>query len=154
MTPAPTIRLYLGFVWLANGAVKLSHRDFAQPGGRCEKLLREFTAGTAGPYHEFVVHVVIPHVTLFGTLVEWGETLVGVALLLGAFTRFSAWASIFLLTNYWIMRGAYSEGIGAYVDLEPALVALAAVVLLWPATRAASLDAWLRRRWSRSLTQS
>jgi uncharacterized membrane protein YphA (DoxX/SURF4 family) len=71
------------------------------------------------------VHVVIPHVTLFATLVEWGESLVGVGLLLGAFTRFSGWTSIFLLTNYWIMRGAYSEGIGAYVDLEPALAALA-----------------------------
>jgi thiosulfate dehydrogenase (quinone) large subunit len=146
MTCAPAIRLYLGFVWLANGVVKLSHRDFAQPGGRCEKLLRELTAGTAGPYHAFVMHVVIPHVTLFATLVEWGETLVGISLLLGAFTRFSAWTSIFLLTNYWIMRGAYMEGIGGYVDLEPALVALAAVVLLWPATRALSLDASLRGR--------
>ena len=143
MKYAPAIRLYLAFVWLVNGGLKLADRTFTQPGGQCEKWLREFTAATSGPYHAFVTSIVIPHVTVFATLVEWGETLAGVALLLGIFTRFSAWSSIFLAVNYWVMRGAYAS-IGGYADIEPDLIALAAVVLMWSETRRFSLDARYR----------
>lgn len=139
MRYAPAIRVFLGFVWLVNGGLKLANPNFIRVGGQCEKWLREFTAGTSGPYHDFVMHVVLPHVSVFAFLVEWGETLVGVALVLGLFTRFAAIASVFLLANYWVMRGAYTT-IGGYVDIEPDLAALAAVILMWPATRALSLD--------------
>lgn len=145
MKYAPAIRFYLGFVWLVNGGLKLANPTFAQPGGQCEKWLREFTASTAGPYHEFVVQFVIPHVIVFATLVECGETLVGVALFLGILTRFSAAASVFLAINYWVMRGAYAS-VGGFADIEPDLIALAAVVWMWPDARQLSVDAYLRRR--------
>src|ERR1700748_3159044 len=100
MRYAPAIRLFLGFVWLVNGGLKLANPTFIAQGGQCEKWLRQFTAGTSGPYHDFVVHVVLPHVSVFGFLVQWGETLVGVALVLGLASRFAAAASILLLANY------------------------------------------------------
>lgn len=139
------VRIYLGFVWVVNGGLKLADRTFTRPGGQCEKWLREFTTGTVGPYHDFVMYIVIPHITLFASLVEWGETLVGVALIAGIFTRFAAWSSIFLATNYWVMRGAY-RSIGGFVDIEPDLMVLAAVVLMWPATRVFAVDAVFNRR--------
>lgn len=145
MKYAPAIRLYLGFVWLVNGNLKLANPSFAQPGGQCEKWLRQFTEATSGPYHEFVVKFVIPHVTVFATLVECGETLAGIALFLGILTRFSAAASVFLAINYWVMRGAYAN-IGGFADIEPDLIALAAVVLMWPEARRLSIDAYVGRR--------
>lgn len=140
MRYASAVRIYLGFVWVVNGSLKLANPTFTRPGGQCEKWLRAFTAGTSGPYHAFVVSFVIPHVTLFATLVEWGETLAGIALIAGIFTRFAACSSIFLAANYWVMRGAY-QTIGGFADIEPDLVALAAAVFMWPATRAFSIDA-------------
>jgi thiosulfate dehydrogenase [quinone] large subunit len=139
MRYAPAIRVFLGFVWLVNGGLKLANPTFTHAGGQCEKWLRQFTAGTAGPYHDFVMRVVLPHVSVFAFLVEWGETLVGIALVLGLLARFASAASIFLLANYWVMRGAYAT-IGGYADIEPDLTALAAVILMWPATRRVSLD--------------
>jgi uncharacterized membrane protein YphA (DoxX/SURF4 family) len=139
------VRIFLGFVWIVNGGLKLANPTFAVPGGQCERWLRQFTAHTSGPYHDFVTNFVIPHVSLFAFLVEWGESLVGIALILGIFTTFSASMSIFLLVNYWVMRGAYSS-IGGYADIEPDLTALAVVVLAWPATRHLSLDEFLERR--------
>lgn len=146
MRYAPAIRVFLGFVWLVNGGLKLANPNFIRVGGQCEKWLRQFTAGTSGPYHEFVMRVVLPHVSIFAFLVEWGETLVGVALVLGLLTRFASAASIFLLANYWVMRGAYAS-IGGYADIEPDLAALAAVILMWPATRRFSVDERLAVTW-------
>ena len=131
---APAIRIFLGLVWLINGGLKLGDPNFALHGGQCERWLADFTSTTWGPYHAFVHQLVIPNVTLFATVVEWSETLIGLVLIAGVFTRFAAWASIFLALNYWVMRGAYA-GIGGYVDIEPTLIMLAAVVLMWPATR-------------------
>lgn len=151
MRYAPAIRLFLGFVWVVNGGLKLSTPGFTNAGGQCEKWLRQFSAHTAGPYHSFVTSIVLPHISVFAFLVEWGETLVGIALVLGFMSRFAAGASVFLLANYWIMRGAYAT-IGGYVDIEPSLAALAAVVLMWPATRRVSVDQWLSGTWVSSRT--
>jgi uncharacterized membrane protein YphA (DoxX/SURF4 family) len=139
MRYAPAIRIYLGLVWLVNGGLKLGDPLFTQPGGQCQRWLVQFTAGTTGPYHQFVHQIVIPHVTFFATLVEWSETLAGLALIAGLLTRFAAGGSIFLAANYWVMRGAYMT-VGGYVDIEPDLIALATVVLLWPATREFALS--------------
>jgi hypothetical protein len=66
-------------------------------------------------------------------------------------SRFAAGASIFLLANYWVMRGAYAT-IGGYADIEPDLAALAAVILMWPATRRISVDERLAATWVSSRT--
>jgi uncharacterized membrane protein YphA (DoxX/SURF4 family) len=142
---APAVRIYLGLVWLVNGGLKVGDPNFALHGGQCERWLTDLTVTTSGPYHAFVHQVVIPNVTLFASLAEWGETLIGLALIAGVFTRLAAGASIFLALNYWLMRGAYA-GIGGYADVEPNLIALAAVVLTWPATREFGLHLPVVRR--------
>lgn len=49
-----------------------------------------------GPYSWFASNLFIPHATFFGVLVAFGETLVGIALILGLFTRVAAFWGVVL----------------------------------------------------------
>jgi thiosulfate dehydrogenase [quinone] large subunit len=99
-------------------------------------------------YQEFVRQVILPNATAFAGLVTWGELLVGVALVLGILTRFSAAAALLLVLNYMLAKGAWfwtpSSSDAAYVAISLAL-------LIGGAGRTLGLDALLARRWPRSL---
>ncbi len=79
--------------------------------------------------------------------VSWGELVVGVALVIGCFTRFAAAVVVVLSVNNLIVAGwkAWSPGAG---DAVYAAIALA--LLIGAAGRTAGLDALLARRWPRS----
>ena len=53
-------------------------------------------------YRPFLAHVAITHPHFFGHLVAWGETLLGVSLLLGALTNLASLCGIFMLLNLYL----------------------------------------------------
>jgi uncharacterized membrane protein YphA (DoxX/SURF4 family) len=83
----------------------------------------------------------------FAALVGWGELLVGVTLILGLLTRFSAAVALVLALNYMFAKGVWfwtPSSSGA------AFVAIALALLIGAAGRTLGLDAFLARRWPRS----
>ena len=97
-------RFYVGYWLLMTGVGKLQHGFLS--GGALLPQLRRFLAGTPHEwYGAWLTKVVIPHEHLFAILTSVGETLVGTALILGAFTRLSAGAGIFMVSNYLFAKG-------------------------------------------------
>src|SRR5215216_1377362 len=103
------LRLWLGYEWLhaawgkgpdggwvgegAGWAVK----GFAQ--GAIAQTKREF-AQVTGSYASFLENVVVPNAALFSYLVIFGETLIGIALILGAFTGIAAFFGVFMNASF------------------------------------------------------
>lgn len=83
-------RIYLGYSWLTSGWGKLSGFDATgYLKGAVGKASGEHPA-VQGWWASFLEGFAIPNVGLFNFLVPWGEVLVGIALILGVFTTFSA----------------------------------------------------------------
>ena len=67
---------------------------------------------------------------------EWGLTLIGLALILGIFTRIAAWGGVALLTLYYVAYppfGGYSYGApseGAYMLVNKNLIEIFALIIL------------------------
>jgi thiosulfate dehydrogenase (quinone) large subunit len=98
------VRFYVGYWLLMTGVGKLRHGFLS--GGALLPQLQRFLAGTPHEwYRTWLTTVVIPHEHLFAILTSVGETLVGAALILGALTRFSAAAGIFMVSNYLFAKG-------------------------------------------------
>lgn len=72
-------------------------------------FVRGMSSETTGPYHDFIVHVVLQNPTLFAHLVAWGETLTGVSLLLGLLTPAGGAVGFFLALNYFLAKGSYAH---------------------------------------------
>jgi thiosulfate dehydrogenase [quinone] large subunit len=98
-------------------------------------------------YREFVQRVLLPNASLFATVVTWGELLVGLTLLLGLITRFSAGVALVLTVNYMLAKGAWLWTPSSN-DAAFAIISLA--LLIGAAGRTFGLDAFLARRWPRS----
>lgn len=84
-------RLYLGYTWAIAGYEKVTG-TFDATGflhGSVSKATGEHPAVQTW-WADFLTHVVIPNAEFFNFIVPWGELLVGLALLLGIFTTFSA----------------------------------------------------------------
>ncbi|RSK26838.1 DoxX family protein [Bacillus sp. HMF5848] len=84
-------RLYLGYAWLTAGWNKIVG-GFDASGylkGAVGKATGDHPA-VQGWWASFLEGFAIPNVGLFNFLVPWGEFLVGIALILGIFTTFSA----------------------------------------------------------------
>ena len=138
------LRLYVGYEWLSAGWDKL--HSAAWVGSSAGTALTGFVnnalakASSAHPdvqgwYAAFLQGVVLPHAALWGTLVAWGETLVGIALILGLFTGIAAFFGSFMNVNY-LLAGA--------VSTNPILFAIATwLVLAWKTAGWWGLDRWL-----------
>jgi thiosulfate dehydrogenase [quinone] large subunit len=131
------LRLWLGYEWLhaalgkwieggwvgqgAGGAVK----GFAQ--GAIAQTKGEFPQVT-GWYASFLEHVVVPNAALFSYLVIFGETLIGIALVLGAFTSIAAFFGVFMNASF-IFAG--TAGANPLMALVAILIVLAWRVAGW-----------------------
>lgn len=84
-------RLYLGFQWLIAGWGKISGGFDAT--GFLEGAVKKATGENPSVQSWWAIFLdgyAIPNVELFNVLVPWGEFLVGLGLILGAFTTFAA----------------------------------------------------------------
>lgn len=138
------IRLYAGYEWVLAGYGKLT--SSAWFGSSAGAALTGFVKGaltkTSGAhpdvqpwYATFLTNVVLPNAGLFSNIVAIGETLVGVALILGIFTGIAAFFGSFMNMNY-LLAGA--------VSTNPILLILAIfLVLAWKTAGWLGLDRWV-----------
>src|SRR5437868_14867727 len=84
------LRLFLAFSFLAAGWDKLSDPGFLDPSARgyIGNQIAGFAPGT--PLEGFLLNFAQPNATLFGVMTMGGEICIGLAVLLGLLTRFSA----------------------------------------------------------------
>jgi hypothetical protein len=82
------VQLLLGYEWLSSGLTKIVHGDF--PGGLANELA-EKSQGVSSWYRSFLDAAVIPHAHAFGYLIEVGELVTGLALIVAALVWLTAW---------------------------------------------------------------
>ena len=134
-------RLYVGYWFIATGTRKVA-RGFLS-GGALLPQLERFAAGTPHTWYKtWLEAIVIPHEHLFAVLVALGETLTGVALLLGALTRFAAGVGIFMVGNFLFAKGWPNPAASHDKDF----LILLLVVLIAGAGKYWGIDGWWRRR--------
>jgi thiosulfate dehydrogenase [quinone] large subunit len=138
------LRLYLGWEWLQAGWGKLHNPAWI--GTKAGTAITGFvTAALAkasgehpdvqGWYAWFLQHVVLTHSVLWSYLVSWGETLVGVALIVGIFTGIAAFFGSFMNLSY-LLAGT--------VSINPVLFVIATwLVLAWKTAGWWGLDRWI-----------
>jgi len=138
------LRVFLGVIFLVAALPKVQ-QDFT-PGltGFVEQVGLE----RGHPfYQQFLEQVVLTNAPVFAALVTWGELLVGITLILGLLTRFSAAVALVLALNYMFAKGAW---FWTPSSNDAAFVAIALALLIGAAGRTLGLDAFLARRWPRS----
>ena len=138
------LRLYLGWEWLLAGWGKLHNP--AWTGSKAGSAITGFLTGALakasgehpdvqGWYAWFLQHVVLTHSVFWSYLVAWGETLVGVALILGIFTGIAAFFASFMNLSY-LLAGT--------VSINPVLFVIATwLVLAWKTAGWWGLDRWV-----------
>jgi len=138
------VRLYVGWTWLKAGWGKVTNPAWV--GGKAGTALTGFVNNaltkTSGEhpdvqswYATFLHNVVLPHTSLWSHLVAFGETLVGIGLILGAFAGIAAFFGILMNLNY-LLAGA--------VSVNPILLMLTIfLVLAWKTAGWWGLDRWL-----------
>ena len=136
------LRVYLGYQWISAAQHKLTDPTWYQTG----TALKGFWVGALAPtpkpviaidwYRQFIQFMVDTQAyTWFAKLVIAGEVLVGVALILGAFTGIAAFFGGFMNWNF-MMAGSAST--------NPLLFALAVfLILAWKTAGYYGLDRYL-----------
>lgn len=95
------LRLYLGYTWLSAGIHKLTGGFDAT--GFLKGAIANPVKGPGGDilfswYVSFLKGFALPHVGFFNFIVPWGETLIGIGLILGCLTTAAAFFG--LLMNF------------------------------------------------------
>ncbi len=138
------VRLYVGYEWLTAGIEKL--QSPAWTGSQAGAALAGFIKGALtqstgdhpdvqGWYAAFLQSAVLPNIGTWARLVAWGETLVGIALILGIFTGIAAFFGCFMNANY-LFAGT--------VSTNPILMLLGILlVLAWKTAGWIGVDRWL-----------
>jgi len=134
-------RVYVGQFLLQTGLTKLT-RGFLWGGALLPQLERFATGTPHAWYKAWLVNVVIPHEHLFAILTSLGETLAGLALVIGALTRFSAVAGIFMVGNYLFSKGWWNPAASHDKDF----IVLLVVILIGGAGNYWGIDGWRRDR--------
>lgn len=138
------VRLWLGWDWLQAGWHKVTEPGWTQGGaalkGFWERAVSMPEAGKPpiafGWYRGFIQSLLNSEsYTWFGPLIAYGELLIGIALILGAFTGIAAFFGAFLNWNF-IMAGAASTN-------GMMLVFTILLVLAWKIAGWYGLDRWI-----------
>ncbi len=135
------VRLYAGYEWLSAGYEKLTSPAWmgSNAGAALSGFIKGALAKSSGAhpdvqswYAAFLQNAVLPNVAFWSRLVSIGETLVGIALILGIFTGIAAFFGAFMNINY-LMAGT--------VSTNPILFLLAMfLVLAWKTAGWIGLD--------------
>lgn len=138
-------RIFVGMFWFLHGYGKLTSGQWGGPNGMFVGIAQDMAKNTSGAYHDFVAGFVVPHAPLFALLVCWGETLTGVALILGLFTRLGGAGGVFLALNYWLSKESWAH-LDGFSSLDVAAMGLSAVHLALPTGLVFGVDGWLAAR--------
>lgn len=138
--------VYVGWQWLTAGIEKLTGIGWVNQGGSA--LATYWTRAIAVPkppakpaiaygwYRDFINVLLVHHAAAwFAPLVTFGEILVGVALIVGAFTAIAAFFGTLMNFNYMLAGSA---------STNPVLFGLAVFIILgWKVAGLIGLDYWL-----------
>jgi thiosulfate dehydrogenase (quinone) large subunit len=123
------LRLLLAYEWLSAGLEKI--QEAAWVGDKVPAGIHGFLAGAVtkatgahpavfGWYADFIKSVALPNEQLFSYMVAYGEVLVGLALLVGIFTKWAAfWGAVMNLA--FLLAGSTSAN-GYMLMMEAAMV--------------------------------
>ena len=139
--PVTILRVYLGAAFLSAASNKIFSWWASWPQNMAGFLTSKLNVAY-GFYRPFVTGVVLPHIEFFSRTVALSEVAVGVALLLGAGTRFAAAGGLVLIVNYMLAFGDIPWQPGE----DQAFFAGLVVVFLTSPGRAFGIDTWLARR--------
>jgi len=137
------LRLYLGWQWLSSGWGKISGGTWASGESlkgfwsNAVKIPEQGKPPIAFDWYRDFIQFMLDRgwYTWFANVIMWGEFLIGIALILGAFVGIAAFCGAFLNWNF-IMAGAAST--------NGLLFAIAIVLMLaWKAAGWYGLDRWL-----------
>jgi thiosulfate dehydrogenase [quinone] large subunit len=138
------LRLYAGWQWLQAGWEKI--HDPVWTGGKAGTAITGFVTNaltkTSGAHPDvqswyawFLQNVVLANATAWSFVISWGESLIGVALILGIFTGIAALFGGFMNMNY-LLAGS--------VSTNPTLFLIAmALILAWKTAGWWGLDRWV-----------
>ncbi|HXV27102.1 MAG TPA: DoxX family protein [Candidatus Paceibacterota bacterium] len=141
------VRVYVGWAWLHAGWGKVGAD--AWTGDSAGTALAGFVAralektGGAHPdvqawYGWFLENCILPYAPFWGHVIAYGETLVGLALIAGAFTGIAAFFGAFMNLNF-LLAGT--------VSINPVLAPLAVLLALaWKVAGWWGADRWLLPR--------
>jgi len=138
------LRLYLGWQWINAGWGKLTNPSWvgSDAGTAISGFVQGALAKTTGAhpdvqswYATFLQNVILAHPAFWSYVVSFGETLVGIALILGLFTGIAAFFGSFMNANY-LLAGA--------VSTNPILFVIAILLILaWKTAGWWGLDRWV-----------
>lgn len=138
------IRLYVGWQWLVAGFEKITSPVWVgdKAGTAVGGFLMGALAKTGGEhpsvqwwYAEFVKNIALPNKVIFSYLVSFGETAVGLGLILGALTPFAAFFGAFMNFNY-LFAGT--------VSTNPVLLLLELIIIkFWKDSGVLGLDRFI-----------
>jgi len=138
------VRLYVGWQWLHAGWGKVGAEKWtgAEAGAALSGFVQGALAKAVGDhpavqgwYAWFLEHAVLPNAAAWGHAIAWGEFLVGVALILGAFTGIAAFFAAFMNLNF-LLAGT--------VSINPVIGPLAVLLALaWKVAGWWGVDRWL-----------
>lgn len=131
------LRIYIGYYFLQQGIGKYQ-RDFPHGDWIGRQIGDIVNLDLYSWYKSFLMNYVVPHHELFGYLIMAGEVLVGVGLLLGLFTRWSAFIGLFMVINYYLGDGM-GRG-GSVMAQQQTFIVCLIVFLLADPGRALGLD--------------
>lgn len=142
--PVALLRAYLGLMFIPAGWGKVSAgADWA---ARLPGFLQGHLADMPGWYQVVTQGFLLPHAATFAYLVAWGELLIGVALLVGAFSRLAAALGAFMVLNFLLAKGL---PLFMTMNHDALVIWLFVLVALTGAGRVWGLDGWLRQRFAK-----
>lgn len=96
------LRIFMGSTFLYAGLQHLTDPSYFDPSksGYIGHLISQYAVGS--PIHDFLLGVVAPNAATFGYVVAMGESLIGVAVLLGFLFRFAAFAGLILNFTFFL----------------------------------------------------
>lgn len=138
------VRIYVGYEWLIAGWGKYTGDGWigVNAGRNLTGFIQGALSKTAGAhpdvqgwYAAFLQNVVLPNAATWSQVVTYGEILVGVALIVGAFTGVAAFFGLFMNLNF-LLAGT--------VSVNPILFTLSILlVLAWKVAGYWGLDRYL-----------
>lgn len=137
------LRLWIGY-YLLNVGIRKYLRDFPHGDWIKAQIGNLDKVEIYAWYKSFLVNVVVPNKELFGTLVMYGEILVGLCLILGLLARWSSVVGLFMLLNY--MFGPGMARGAAVLAQQQTFIASFVVFILSSPGRTLGLDGLLFRK--------
>lgn len=133
------LRLVLGWMYLYAGLTKLVNPEWSAAG------YLKAARGFAPFYHAMLDPTILPLVNFMN---EWGLTLLGISLLVGAYLRYSAYAGMLLMALYYgaILQFPYPNEHAFLVDEHVIYIAALAVLVLFDAGHVWGFDGWWEQR--------